>query len=91
MVQRTMSSNRQIDTHASHSTGYPITGKGGYAMASASRIDELAEKHSDLEAAIEEELTHPSADSLRISEMKKEKLRIKEEITRLEHPEEARA
>lgn len=53
-------------------------------MASASRIAELAEKHSDLEAAIEEELAHPSADSLRIAELKREKLRIKEEISRLE-------
>ena len=55
-------------------------------MAIEAHIEELAERHRALEAAIEEELAHPSADSLKITEMKREKLRIKEALSRLEHP-----
>jgi hypothetical protein len=53
-------------------------------MASVARLDDLSTQHQNLEALIEEELSRPMADSLKISELKREKLRIKEEISGLE-------
>lgn len=52
-------------------------------MALESHIAELRERHQSLEHEIERELHHPSSDTLRIAEMKKQKLRLKEEIERL--------
>lgn len=53
-------------------------------MALEARIRELAARHQDLEHAIEDELARPMVDSLRVSAMKKEKLRLKDEIAALE-------
>lgn len=52
-------------------------------MTLAGHLAELSEKHRLLEMKIQEELAHPSADDLQINRMKKEKLRIKEEMTKL--------
>jgi hypothetical protein len=52
-------------------------------MAVAAHITELIEKHRHLEDEIREELTHPGSDSLKIAELKRRKLRLKEEIERL--------
>jgi hypothetical protein len=53
-------------------------------MALASHLAELSEKHRSLERQIEEELARPSVDDLEISKLKKEKLRIKDQITKLQ-------
>ncbi len=52
-------------------------------MALASHLAELSEKHRSLERQIEEELSRPGADDLEINKLKKEKLRIKDEMTKL--------
>ncbi|MET0183729.1 MAG: DUF465 domain-containing protein [Caulobacterales bacterium] len=52
-------------------------------MALESRLRELDVRHRDLDAAIKMELTHPATDEVRISEMKRQKLKIKEEIESL--------
>lgn len=44
----------------------------------------LHEKHASLEEAIEEEFTRPHPDDFRVLELKREKLRIKDEIVDLE-------
>ena len=49
-------------------------------MAIDARIRELGSRHEFLERAIEEELRRPAADSLRLHEMKRQKLRLKEEM-----------
>ena len=49
-------------------------------MAIESHIAELEEKHQKLEAEIQEELLHPGCSSLHIMELKREKLRIKDEL-----------
>ena len=54
-------------------------------MELEARVSALTSKHTELEHAIEEETQHPMPDSLRISEWKREKLRIKDEIYRLQH------
>ena len=47
-------------------------------------IHELHERHRQLEAEIDHEILSPSGDDLAIAELKKRKLRLKEEIERLE-------
>lgn len=52
-------------------------------MPTEARIRELDQRHTQLETRIEQELKHPSADTLHLGELKKQKLRIKEQIESL--------
>ena len=52
-------------------------------MSLTSHLQELRKKHETLSVRVEEAQRHPAADALEIAEMKKQKLKIKEEITRL--------
>ncbi len=54
-------------------------------MSVASHVDELRKKHQVLSEAVEKEQRSPGASDLRITAMKREKLRLKEEISRLSH------
>ncbi len=54
-------------------------------MDAETRVTALSSKHTYLEAAIDQENHRPSPDYVRITELKREKLRIKDEIVRLEH------
>lgn len=53
-------------------------------MTLAGHLAELSEKHRMLEIKIQEELARPGADDLHISRMKKEKLRLKDEMAKLQ-------
>ena len=52
-------------------------------MSMNSHLQELHKKHQHLSLAVESEQRSPGTDDLRIADMKKQKLRIKEEIARL--------
>ncbi len=52
-------------------------------MSLQAHISELEAKHKALKEEIEEELAHPSSDDLHIAELKRQKLRLKDEIARL--------
>ena len=52
-------------------------------MALEGHIQELSEKHKKLQEAIESEMAHPDWDESRVAALKKEKLRIKDEMERL--------
>lgn len=52
-------------------------------MTMESHLAELERRHADLDRAIAEALSHPSADSVEVSELKRRKLQIKDEINRL--------
>ncbi|HEY1562980.1 MAG TPA: DUF465 domain-containing protein [Caulobacteraceae bacterium] len=52
-------------------------------MAIEARIRELDLRHQTLERAIEDEVSRPSGDDLRIMELKRQKLRLKEELENL--------
>ncbi len=54
-------------------------------MALDAHIAELAEKHRALERKIEQERLRPLADDLKIADMKRKKLRLKDEMERLRH------
>ena len=53
-------------------------------MTIEARIRELGNRHRNLDETIQRELAYPSADSIRLRELKQRKLRLKEEITSLE-------
>jgi hypothetical protein len=52
-------------------------------MAIESHLAELEKRHQALEQEILDALAHPSADDLQIAELKRKKLHVKDEITRL--------
>ena len=52
-------------------------------MTIQSHLVELRKKHDHLSEMVEHAQRSPAADDLKIAEMKKQKLRIKEEIARL--------
>jgi hypothetical protein len=52
-------------------------------MAIEARIRELDVRHQNLERAIEDEMTRPASDSMRLRELKRQKLRLKEELETL--------
>ncbi len=54
-------------------------------MTVASHVEELRRKHQSLAQAVEAAERTPGHDTLSIVKMKKEKMRLKEEITRLSH------
>lgn len=53
---------------------------GVYAMSLEERIDELKTRHQALKDAINEENNRPHPDDIEIASLKKQKLRIKDEI-----------
>ena len=54
-------------------------------MSISSHLSELKRKHEALSTKVEEAQRSPSVDDLSIVELKKQKLRLKEEISRLTH------
>ncbi|HEY1926661.1 MAG TPA: DUF465 domain-containing protein [Caulobacteraceae bacterium] len=52
-------------------------------MAIEARLRELGVKHQTLERAIQDEVSRPAADAIRIRELKRQKLRLKEEMESL--------
>lgn len=54
-------------------------------MSVASHVEELRRKHRVLSDAVEKAQRSPGTNDLEITAMKREKLRLKEEISRLSH------
>lgn len=52
-------------------------------MSLESHIAELKRKHNEIEREIDEALLHPSVDTLDISQLKRRKLAIKDEMEKL--------
>ena len=52
-------------------------------MTVSSHLEELRRKHETLSAQVDDAQRHASTDSLQIATLKKQKLKIKEEIERL--------
>ncbi len=53
-------------------------------MSLQAHLSELSAKHQALQAEIDEELAHPGSDDLHIAELKRKKLRLKDEIAKVE-------
>lgn len=54
-------------------------------MSVETHVERLNQKHALLEQAIQSEVRRPSPDQPTISELKRQKLKVKEAITRLAH------
>jgi hypothetical protein len=52
-------------------------------MAVEARLRELGARHQSLEKAIQDELRRPSADDLKLKELKRQKLKLKDELENL--------
>ncbi|HEV2364797.1 MAG TPA: DUF465 domain-containing protein [Caulobacteraceae bacterium] len=52
-------------------------------MAIEARLRELTLRHRLLDREIEEEISRPAADNVRVTDLKRRKLRLKEEIETL--------
>lgn len=53
-------------------------------MPAAAQLEDLAAKHKALDRLIAEEMARPSSDDLKLAELKREKLRLKDEISKLQ-------
>ncbi len=54
-------------------------------MSMQSHLAELVKRHQALESEITESLAHPAIDDLKVRELKRRKLQLKDEIERLRH------
>jgi hypothetical protein len=52
-------------------------------MSVESHLTELERKHKAIERQIDEELAHPNADSLRLAALKRRKLQLKDNISKI--------
>jgi hypothetical protein len=52
-------------------------------MTMASHLQELRKKHENLSTMVEAAQRSPGSNDLKVAELKKQKLKLKEEITRL--------
>ena len=52
-------------------------------MAVEARIRELGSRHQSLDKAIQDELRRPATDDLRLKDLKRQKLKLKEEMEAL--------
>jgi len=52
-------------------------------MSTESHLSELERRHADLERQLAEARNHPSADPLELTDLKRRKLLVKDEIARL--------
>lgn len=55
-------------------------------MSFNTRVADLTEKHRTLERKIAEEMTRPAADTVKLRRWKHEKLKLKDELRKLEVP-----
>jgi len=54
-------------------------------MSIGSHIDQLKQKHVELEGKIEEAMRHPSASDTELAELKRQKLILKDKINQLKN------
>ena len=55
------------------------------SMVQDAHMISLEQKHANLEVMIADEEHRPHPDTIRLSKLKKEKLRLKEQITEFQH------
>jgi hypothetical protein len=54
-------------------------------MPTQVNLADLEKRHQALEEELAEAMAHPSSDGFKIAELKRRKLLVKDEITRLQH------
>jgi len=56
-------------------------------MAQQSHLAELERKHQALEREIQDAMSHPGTDDLKLAALKRRKLQLKDEIEKMRHSE----
>ena len=56
-------------------------------MTQQSHLAELERKHQALEREIQDAMSHPGTDDLKLAELKRRKLQLKDKIEKLRHSE----
>ncbi|WP_395690046.1 YdcH family protein [Aestuariivirga sp.] len=54
-------------------------------MSLQAHLNELQSRHKALEAQLSDAMNHPASTDAEIAELKRKKLRLKDEISRLQH------
>jgi hypothetical protein len=74
-----------FDSHAAmwHNGGVGTIKRRDRRMSLQMHLSELERKHQALEREIQDAMSHPSSDDLRIAELKRRKLQLKDEIAKL--------
>jgi hypothetical protein len=54
-------------------------------MSVQQHVESLSEKHRKLDELISQEMAHPGSDGLKLKELKRCKLKLKQEIARFSH------
>ena len=54
-------------------------------MSVQAHLSELEKRHRAIERELEDAVAHPSSDDLKVTELKRKKLVLKDEIERLRH------
>ncbi len=54
-------------------------------MSLQGHLSELTRRHQAIDKQIETEKTHPATDRLKLAELKRKKLQLKDEIAKLQH------
>jgi hypothetical protein len=62
---------------------WPENTNGGSPMSIEAHLESLQRKHGDLESQISQILSRPSPDQVELTQLKREKLRLKEEIEKI--------
>lgn len=55
-------------------------------MTLQNHLAELERKHNALERELQEAASHPAVDDIKVAELKRRKLQLKDELTRLRRP-----
>ena len=71
--------------HGSRIVSQPTDLTGGVAMTIKAHLAELERQHKALELEIAEAFPHTATDNLKIAELKRRKLILKDEIERVRH------
>ena len=66
-------------------------GERRHRMNVQAHLSELEKRHQAIERELDDAKTHPSVDDLTITELKRKKLQLKDEIERLRHASESEA
>jgi hypothetical protein len=75
----------QASWHNPHQLSVRILNRRVLPMSIQADLVELEQLHRALEREIQEELAHPGSDDLKLAELKRRKLQLKDRIERLKH------
>jgi hypothetical protein len=83
LIALTVEAASRIANPVAHSNVY-VDLNEEFCMSRETHLAALGQRHDALEKEIEKELVYPAADELKLAEMKRRKLQLKDEIAKLQ-------